>query len=253
MLSSRLLLKKPFNFLDMCLIYPPTIGDILDLENETRGSYETFSVYLNCLTETQFDIDDEFYIEKDNCDKKRDENSPTPWKNFLEKLNNDEEKIKIQEAIYFFTKEKILILPDKELILIGDISKTNILCSKNFEYFQNLIRLSCGKDLYVPEPDDIHPKLKRMNALSRYRDRIKAKQNTKNSLPFLDSLVHIFSFNIGITPFNLREVPFGLIHYLYSDYQNKDKYRTDINLMASFGGGKGTKPKNWITKFEENK
>jgi hypothetical protein len=80
--------------------------------------------------------------------------------------------------------------------------------------FQNAIRESLGeKPQQPPEPEDPneHPEIKRIKALARERDRIKARRQSKDGISLETTLVAICCMGIGITPLNIGEMSYAAI------------------------------------------
>ena len=146
----------------------------------------------------------------------------------------------------------------KKLILIGDIKEVLATVSSIEELvfidescyfdFQNGIRESLGeKPIEKPNPNE-HPKIKRMKALARYRDKVKAKQG--GGINLLTSLVSICCMGLGITPLNIGEMSYASIGIIMNTYQNKEKYGIDVASLQAGANPKKIKPKYWIKNLD---
>jgi hypothetical protein len=110
------------------------------------------------------------------------------------------------------------------MLVIGELEKVvtkiekveDLITIQEEEYFdfQNIIREVCGdKPLKPPEPPNPNedPRIAAMKAKAKERDRIKAKQNTKNGISIQTCLVAICCMGIGITPLNIGEMSYAAI------------------------------------------
>ena len=245
----------PKDFKQKFLIYPPTVKAVV--------SNEKFNQYRTLLTLSQEDLEDIFI--KDN--KEKDFNSydqfqvPTPFEYLLaNSYHNKEIEELSKEAFYFFTKQEITFLYKQGLILIGNLEEeiervgNNIealvfLKEEDFFDFQNMIRECLGEDKVEPPNPDLHPKIRRMKALARYRDKIKAQKGMGISLE--TTLVSICCMGIGITPLNIGELSYAALPIIMQTYQNKEKYEIDIRSLQAGADAKKVKPKYWIRNLDK--
>ena len=201
----------PQDFENKFKIYPPKVKEIVGC------SY--FSIYRHILTLSQEELEDE-YLKKDKNKAKKDFNVPTPLEFLLINSYHDKNFEEIAKSAFeFFIKEKVTFLYENKTILIGDIEEVvkeitsindlKILNEKSYFNFQNKIRESLGeKPIEPPNPNE-HPKIKRMKALARYRDKIKAKQG--DGINLLTSLASICCMGLGITPLNIGEMSYAAV------------------------------------------
>lgn len=246
MISDNFFLKLPINFKDKCKIYPPSINEIVD--------NEYFSTYKKILTISQEEIEDEF-LKNDAKDIK----VPTPIEFLLANSYNDKNFEQVaKKAFQFFIKEDVTFIYEKKSILIGDLeekiqeikSLDELVFIEEAEYFsfQNLIRESCGdKKLEPPNPNE-DPRVKRIKAKARYREKIKAKKGMGISLKTI--MASICCMGIGITPLNIGEMSYSALLTIFDTYQEKDKYETDIKCLLAGADSKKIKPKYWIRNLE---
>ena len=190
---------------------------------------------------------------------KKKNTAPTPLEFLLSNSYHNKEFEKIaKDAFYFFTKQEVTFLYDKKLILIGKLEKElkrvksltslTFLDENNFFDFQNKIRESLGdKPIEPPNPNE-HPKIRRMKAKARYRDKIKAKQG--GGINLLTSLASICCMGIGITPLNIGEMSYASISILINTYQNKEKYEIDIASIQAGADSKKINPNYWIKNLD---
>lgn len=243
MSKERVFLGYPADFQNKFLIYPPLIKDIVSNKN--------FSQYRQLLTFSQEELDDEFLKKKDV--------SPTPLEFLLSNsyYNKDFERI-AKDAFYFFIHQDVTFLYEKKLILIGKLEKELkrvkslndlvFLDENNFFDFQNEIRRSLGEKAIEPPNPNEHPKIRKMKAKARYRDKIKAKQG--GGINLLTSLASICCMGIGITPLNIGEMSYAAVGILMNTYQNKEKYGIDIASIQAGADSKKINPKYWIKNLD---
>jgi hypothetical protein len=202
----------PRSFKNKFLIYPPKIADVV--------SNDEFSLYRHIFTITADDI-------KDQIKKKDGEEAkiPTPFEFLLINCYYDKNFAEmVKRAFGFFTHQKMTILFEQKIIIIGDIEQVaqenqsidELIILKEEEYFdfQNAIRESVGEKTVKPaEPEDPNenPMIARIKAKARERDRIKAKQGSKNGISLDTILVAICCMGIGITPLNIGEMSYASI------------------------------------------
>ena len=246
MISEKTLIGAPIKFMDICNIYPPKVKEII-LENN-------FGIYKKLLTISQEEIEDE-YVEK-NLDM-------ADLLNPLEYILNNAYNVEgfdllVKKAFYFFIKKEVHFLFEQKMIVIGDIEDfkkikdvqdLKILKEENYFAFQNAIRESLGEAKISPPDPNEHPKIKAMKAKARYRDRIKAKKGMGLSLS--TSLISICCMGMGLNPLNIGELSYAAISPLMRQYQEKEKYQTDIDSLLAGADSKKVKPKYWIRNIED--
>ncbi len=248
MINEMFFLKLPVDFKGKCKIYPPSINEILNNKN--------FHLYEKILTFSQEEIEDEF-VKDQNYDNLQ--NIPTPLEFLLASSYNDKAFEKLaRDAFRFFIKQDVTFFYEKKSVLVGNLEETikdikNIndlvfLGEDEFFDFQNLIRESIGKaKVEKPNPNE-DPRVKRIKAKARYRDKIKAKKGMGITLGTL--LASICCMGIGITPLNIGEMSYVAVQDIMSTYQEKEKYELDIDTLLAGGDSKKIKPKYWIRNLE---
>lgn len=247
MINEKILLGKPVKFKNLCYIYPPSVMEVVDENN--------FSLYKKLLTISQEEIEDE-YVEK----KMDLANLLTPLEYILNNAYNIEGfEILVKKAFRFFIKKEVHLLYDKKMIVIGsaedfkqisDINELKIIKEEDYFDFQNAIRISLGGDVISPPDPNEHPKIKAMKAKARYRDKVKATSG-KNGLTLSTSLISICCMGIGLNPLNIGELSYAAIGPLIHQYQEKEKYRIDIDSLLAGADSKKVKPKYWIRNIED--
>ena len=238
--DTAIFLGLPFQFKDLCTIYPPTIKAAL--------SEPLYNNFLSAFIISQEEIDDLF--------KDKKESIPTPLEFILINSYHNKEFCEIiKKGFEFFTREKIEFIYEKKLILFGgfeglkyvtDISQLRYLSEENFFDFQNAIRKCLGlKAAEMPDPDE-DPRIRRIKAKARYRDKIKAKKGLGLSLQ--TSLASICCMDMGLNPLNIGEISYAALDVLMRTYQKKEKYDTEIRSLIGGADPKKIKPKYWISE-----
>lgn len=253
--NEAVFLGLPKDFNQKFLIYPPTVKQVV--------GNARFQQYRALLTISQEELEDIFI--KNNKDKDFNDYDkfqvPTPFEYLMSNSYHNKEIEQIaKEAFYFFTKQQVTFLFEQGLILIGDLEDelqrvgTNLkdlvfLTADDFFDFQNEIRACLGEERVVPPDPTLHPKIRRMKALARYRDKVKAKKGIGINLE--TTLVSICCMGIGITPLNIGELSYASLSTIMRTYQEKEKYDIDIRTLQAGGDSKKIKPKYWIRNLDK--
>ena len=241
-------LKLPQKFKNLCTIYPPTVNDML--REETKG-------IANILTISQEEIEDLFV---DKVDQQGNPiQIPTVLEYFLVNcMYNKSFEQQFIKGFELYTHEPVAILYDIQSIIIGDLEKETLKAKKpedfrilnkdNFFDFQNAIRRALGDKEIEPPKENEDPRIKRMKAKARYRDRVKAKKGL--GITFEETLVSICCMGIGLNPLNIGEISYAAAKQLVEKYQQKEKYEIDIQSLLAGADSKKIKPKYWMNKNE---
>lgn len=242
-------INEPIEFKPGIKIYPPTVKQVITNDN--------YGIYRRILTYSQEEVEDEFLNEKKKLDV-----YPTPFEFLLNNSyhNKDYEK-KAKEAFQFFIHQEVTFLYELKKIVVGKLeeviggaTKTEeivTLTEDEFFDFQNSIRECIGQKSIEPPIQDEHPKIKEMKRKARQRDRLKAKQNSKNGISLSTMLVSICCMGIGITPLNIGELSYVAAESIFSMYQDKEKYQLDIESLLAGADSKKVKPQYWIRNSQD--
>ncbi len=242
MINPAVFIKAPLTYKKF-KFYPPSVKDV--------ASNPEYSQYLRILTFSQEEIEDEF-VEK-NIDMKK---LPTPFEFLLANCYNSPQVADLtKKAFKFFMQIDVDFLYDMKLILVGNLESAlkeakdvdDFIFIKEEDFFdiQNLIREVSGLDkVEKPNPDE-DPRIKRIKAKARYRDKVKAKQN-KGGISLSTCLAAICCMGIGITPLNIGDMSYAAVSVIMNTYQDKEKYHLDIDTLLAGGSSKKIKPKYWI-------
>lgn len=248
MIDEKFFLGFPKNYKNLCKIYPPQVKDVI--------GNDKFPLYKKILTLSQEELEDEF-TEK-GLDLK-EILSPLEYL-FNNAYNSEEMRHLIIEAFVFFIHEPVTFLYEQKKIVIGEVKSVlenlkkiedlKVLDDSNFFDFQNAVRASLGEKTIQPPNPDEDPRIKRMKAKARYRDKVKAKEG--KGLQFGASLASLCCMNFGINPLNLGELSYASVPILIRYYQEKEKYQLDIDSLLAGADSKKVKPKYWVRNLEIN-
>ena len=249
MINEQVFINAPLNFEKGVKIYPPTVKEVI------TQSY--FPIFRKLLMSSQEDIEDDIEEKVKNKELKIDK-IPTPLEFLFSSIAQDKRiEMLAKEGFKFFTHEEVTFLIEQKIVIIGNLEKKlktinnidelPILNETNFLKFQNLLRQSIGEKIQeLPDPNE-NPRIKRMKAKARLRDKIKAK---KNGIPLSTTLVSICCMGLGITPLNIGEISYASVSAIMETYQAKEKYQVDIKSMLA--GAKDVKIKYWIRDLDKD-
>ena len=252
MIDPRVLLGEPLDFKGKIKIYPPTVKEVVTNPN--------FGLFYKILTMTQDDIRDEL---KDRLGE--GEKMPTPFEYLI--LNSQYVKgfsTVLRKAFEFFCKTDIGFLFEEKKIIIGnmeelaktitDVNEIEYLMEEDFFDFQNMVRQAYGdKPQKPPEPFNPNedPRVTEIKRRARERDKIKAKQSSKNGISLGTCLVAICCMGIGITPLTIGEMSYASVGEIMKVMQDKERYDIDIRSLLAGADSKKIKPKYWISNNKE--
>ena len=252
MIDPRVFICKPLQFKPGILVYPPTVAEVL--------TYPRYEQLVSVLTLTQEDLKDE--LSKSSMESTK---CPSPFEFllincehslFFRELIKSAFSLFIKNEANFFLEEKVIVIGNLENVMVNSTSLKDliVITEEDFFAFQNTIRMVIGqKPVKPPEPIDPNedPRITRIKAKARERDRIKAKKGVQGGISLSTSLVAICCMGIGITPLNIGEMSYASIGPLMNMMQNKEKYDTDIRSLLAGADSKKVKPKYWIRNLDE--
>lgn len=233
--KERIYLGWTCDFEDVCLLYPPLLGDIVKI------SYSKFKQYASLLTTTQEEIQDIYMKQNIEGDL------PTPFQYFMVLSQLPETGKLVSEALKFFTHETSLFLFERAEIVIGDLKEKHLLCEDNFDYFQNCIRELIGEKPIEKIEKNIDPRLARMKAKQRLRDQIKNKQaQEKMGYEFSTLMLSTCCLGVGVTFENIDKLPYATMIKLQELCANKDKFETDMASLIAGADSKKINLEYWV-------
>lgn len=273
MIDEQAFLKIPIVFNDICLIYPPSVHDISVI------TYKKFVQYMKALTITQEEIQDIYGKQHEELQKLKEIETHneeevqmkaaviskleslygtclTPFEYILNNSYNNEEFKKILESSFkFFTKEKILIaFEDKKILFLREGNIPKIMDETIFVDFQNAIRRAVGEKEETPYDPNEDPRIKKMKAKAKERDRVKAKQEEKRgtALDFGTLMCGLCCMHGNISPLNIGEISYVSMKKMIKMNQFKEKYNMDIDTLIGGGDSKKIKPKYYLRNLDDD-
>ena len=247
----KFLKGSPIFIEDICAIFPPTVGAIVD------EGYENFQKYVSVLTatkpNTQYDKDKEL---KDLMKKLSD------FQYILLMANLDPQiHTLLKKGFRFFTHEDALFSLEPAQIVIGPIAEKHILSEDKFYYFQRLIRRMCFLETEEDEIiiyDDDPEITKRLKLQQRDRReklrRAKAKEAKKNGtdLKFSDLIGSITLNDCGLNIINVWDISYYAFHDQLKRMGWRDQF--NINQRAALAGAKIEKSqlKHWMRSIADS-
>lgn len=233
---------------DICAIYSPKIGEIVDL------GYDKFQQYLGVLTMTK-------PVPKSGPKTNEDElgkmlEKLTDYEYFLLMTSLDKEvNFTVKQAFKFFTHENVTFSIDPAQIMIGPLAEQHILNEEKFYDFQRILKRMCfveveGEEIIINKDDsDAVKRLKlQMRANREKVRRAKAKQaaREKNDLKFSDLIGSITLNNCGLNMENI----WNITYYAFQDQLKRMGWRDQFNInnQAALAGAKLKKSqlKHWM-------
>lgn len=247
----KFLKGSPIFIEDICAVFPPTVGAIVD------EGYENFQKYVSVLTATkpttQYDKDKEL---KDLMKKLSD------FQYILLMANLDPQiHTLLKRGFRFFTHEDAVFSLEPAQIVIGPIAEKHILSEDKFYYFQRLIRRMCFLETEEDEIiiyDDDPEITKRLKLQQRDRReklrRAKAKEAKKNGtdLKFSDLIGSITLNDCGLNIINVWDISYYAFHDQLKRMGWRDQF--NINQRAALAGAKIEKSqlKHWMRSIADS-
>ena len=245
MINDKVFLGYPIPFKDICHIYPPKVKDIVG--NDEAIQWQAL------FTMSQEELDDAYRNEDKTV------MTPNPFTYLLLMYYSEEDKRPlVLNGFKQLLHEPVTIIPEMEIIVIGveeenldpdvHLVEPRLLNTENYFDFQNLVRDAMGLNRVEPPDPDEDPRVKRIKAKSRYREKVKAKKNLGPKFGTL--LAAICCMGIGLNPLNIGEMSYANVVWLIEMYQQKEAYEIDIRSLLAGADSKKVKPKYWIKNLK---
>jgi hypothetical protein len=245
-------LKIPINYSKDVQIFPPSINEVIKEDN--------FKIFISILTVCEDDLYD-YYTNM--VDLPKDFKIPSPLEYLLINCYKDRKfKQFTIDAFNFFCHQKVSFLFDrkeiwfcdleqrlKEIQSIDELESVEKLTDENFLFFQNKIRQAIGNKEIKPNNPNEDPRVLKIKAKARRRDRLKEKYGDPITLE--TSLVSICCMGLGLTPLNIGEMSYAAVSKIIRTYQEKDKYDIDIRSLLAGASSDKVHPKNWIRNLND--
>lgn len=245
MINDKIFLGYSIPFKDICNIYPLKVKDIVG--NDEAVQWQAL------FTMSQEELDDAYRNEDKTVI------TPNPFTYLLLMYYSEEDKRSlILDGFKQLLHEPVTIIPEMEIVVIGveeenldpdvHLVEPRLLDAENYFDFQNLVRDAMGLNRVEPPDPDEDPRVKRIKAKSRYREKVKAKKNLGPKFGTL--LAAICCMGIGLNPLNIGEMSYANVVWLIEMYQQKEAYEIDIRSLLAGADSKKVKPKYWIKNLK---
>ena len=238
-IESLAYIGAPYNFDDICFIYPMTVGTTLALDKK-------YDISLQLVT-----IDRGFIIQKYQSAYGEDFNvsdAPTPLEYLMASCELDSEfLLEFKNAFFTFIREEVTILIPSCQIVIGSPLDKRIIDNNNFSDFQNIVRLQNKIPGVAKIPENESERAKHFREKRELRDAIKRKQQGANAPSFLDLMSAICAYGVGITPLNVKDMSLFALYHQLSVNGSKERYNTEMHFLYGGADPKKLKPQYWIT------
>lgn len=263
MILPQVLIGIPINFQGILKLYPPTVKDSLEFP-----AFEEISSLVTISQESIWDrINEEesgkkiydFRLHSEGDNYKQSQDAPSPMDTLLEFCEQSPAAQRLVEEYFFLIlREKVRLISKPNLIVLAedlieadDPGEARVISEDNYFDFQNKVRSILGKKLISkPDPDE-SSQVALIKAKARARDRIKSRQNSKDSISYSTTLLSLCCMNNGINPLNLGEIPYASVQAISRMNTQKDVYDSDIAIRSNaFAKVKG-ELKYWVRDFEE--
>ena len=242
----KFLRGTPYLFEDICLIFPVTLGQIVD------EGYDNFERYLGILTTTKPSVTNE-------KDKELAQliSQLTDFQYILMLATLDVQVNEtLKAAFHFFTHEDAFFSLDPSQIVLGPLEEKHILNEENFYDFQRILRRMYfleveGEEIIIYKDDS--PSVKRLKEKMRANRekvrRAKAKQNAKegkSDLKFSDLIGSMTINDCGLNIINIWDMTYYAFHDQLKRMGWRDQF--NINQKAALAGAKLKKSelKHWM-------
>lgn len=233
---------------DICAVYSPKMGDIVDL------GYSKFQQYISVLTMTK---------PLDAKDKELEQllDKLTDFQYILLLASTDKETNQlIRKAFLFFTHENISFSLDPAQIVIGPLEEKHLLVEDKFYDFQKIIKHMCfleqdGEEIII-HPNDPPQTVKLKKQMLKNRERLrkaKAKKaaQEKTGLNFSDLIGSVTLNHCNLSMENI----WNITYYAFQDQLKRMGWRDqfDINNRAAMAGAKLKKNqlKHWMRSITD--
>lgn len=230
---------------DICAIYTPTLGEIVDI------GYDKFQLYLSAITAT-----------KPGANKKANKEirdlleQITDFQYLLIMAAIDVETNQIlKESFRFFCHEEVIFSTEPAQIILGPLEEKHILTEEKFYDLQHIIRRMCfleqeGEEIIISKDDS--PAVKRLKLQMRENRekvrRAKAKQaaREKSDLKLSDLIGSLTINNCGLNILNVWDITYYAFHDQLKRMGWRDQFV--IHNQAALAGAKLKKNqlKHWM-------
>ena len=243
---------SPIFLEDICVIYPATIGEIVD------EGYSKFQQYLSILTAGKPILD-----KNEDPELKQLLSQLTDFQYILMMLTTDLESNEVfkNACRFFFHENRVSFSLDPAQIIFGSLEEKHILNERNFSELQKILRHMYfidhdNDDIVIYEDDDPAVRKLKMQLIERKEKlrRAKAKKAGKEdiNLNFSDLIGSITINHCGLNIDNIWNITYYAFHDQLTRMGWRDQF--NINNQAAMAGAKLQKSqlKHWMRSIADS-
>jgi hypothetical protein len=233
----QLLYGKSISIGTTCLAYPATLRDIAGI------SGPTFFKLLHTVTVNPKDV-------------KADETREA----FEYLMSNSEKnelfKLQLEYALSFFLhEEKILILPDIQKIILGELEEDRILDEVNFKDLQTALRrqnwVSSESEVGSnPQDEKARQIAERLRETRAQVEEIKARKKKEVNTDFADLVGSLATASSGLNIMNIWDMPYYAFYDQLQRMQMNEEYHMMMRSLIAGAKIQKNKIKYWIRKIQ---
>lgn len=229
----------PFDCNGLCYVYPFTVNQIIAFPEED------YNKYVNLLTLSDTELQEIKKVEKISFEG-----------DAFEYLMlccgiNDTFLLEFAAAFSTFIREKVLVSPKTREIFIGESADRKITKQDFFE-FQNIIRLQNCLSVKEPIPENETPIEKKFRLRREQAEAVKRKGNQKKgeALSLSELMSSVIALEMGETWKTVGDLYIYPLRELFERGQVKNKFNTDLRMIAAGADPKKIKPKHFIGNLD---
>lgn len=230
----------PTEIPNLCSVYPATLREIAKI------GVKNFYSYLNFFTLNKEDIDE--YLNQIDAQ----EQEMTVFQFHLANAYIDKAYLKnLQDAFLFFLHEDIVLLPNNEAIVIGDIKENRIIREKEFEVISKII--SMQHSVEGAEEEQSNPSDARAaQILKKIKERKKKLSKAKDSdLTFVDLVASLAAKGNGLNAINVWDLTYYAFNDQFKRMQWIEEYDNALKSLLAGAKKESVNLTHWIRPMNE--
>lgn len=226
----------PSTLSGVCNVYPLTMEEIFTL------GWNKYNSYVGTLLLTTQQIMSSIKEKIGKWDEKFGEFNPLEYL-LLSADQNDLFFLELQQIFSTFIKEDIILLPKLNSIVVGDPADKRLITPKNFEEFQNIIRIHNNKDVIVPPPENETEweRKRRINAERVAEAKRRQAQKSGNNEFSIQNIIE----NAKVYGIDYKKESLYAIYHLLPRYQARETWELNMQMFCAGADSKKLKTKYW--------
>lgn len=243
-----LFLGAPYEIKGVCKVYQLTINEI----REAMG-IEKYQYFINLLVMEEEELKE--LIKKKTGVLPPDFNMTVFQYLMMSAALDQSFFLDFKQGISTFIKEKILISPKRQMIIVGDPKERRIITEKEFNEMGLALRYFNNLRIKEPPPENETAMQKRFRLKREERERVKEqtqkKQAEEDGTDFSDIMSSLCVMNVGITPLNIGQYTMYQIKNILERAQAKETYYTELDMIMAGADSKKIKPKHYVRNLHK--